>query len=205
MSPQAGSGQSPPEPDLSEFSHILKLSPTQKHYHPPPPPPHVPGHKQQQAKLYNPDTDSIPMRLAVVEPEASSESAGSSYAAWAPADSSRHNNRDASQHRQLFDPKARSRILLRSASTKTSAKVVWRLRFHFLGVLLRPICRLFQLHPLFWDDRGVVPAVFDIRYKTTPQRIQVECVLRSIHNSSLVLYLDRSMQHLSPSRTKGGP
>ena len=131
--PQAGSGQSPPppamlittrpEPDSSEFSRILKLSPTQKHYPPPPPPPpHVPGHKQQQGKLYNPDTDSIPMRRAVVEPEASSESAGSSYAARAPADSSRHhNNRDASQHRQLFDPRKHDPVTFSAAQARKPA------------------------------------------------------------------------------------
>jgi protein SMG6 len=128
--PQATSGQSPPppamhittrpEPDSSEFSRILKLSPTQKHYPPPPAPAHMPGHKQQ-GKLYNPDTDSIPMRRAVVEPEASSESAGSSYAARAPADSSRHNNRDASQHRQLFDPRKHDPVSFSAAQARKPA------------------------------------------------------------------------------------
>jgi hypothetical protein len=81
----------------------------------------VPGHKQQQGKLYNPDTDSIPMRRAVVEPEASSESAGSSYAARAPADASRHNNRDASQHRQLFDPKKHDPVSFSAAQARKPA------------------------------------------------------------------------------------
>jgi hypothetical protein len=86
-----------PEPDSSEFSRVLKLSPTPK------PPPHAAVYKQQ-GKLFNPDTDPIPMRRTT-EPEALSESAGSSYAPrQQPAEAPRH-NRDASQHRQLFDPR----------------------------------------------------------------------------------------------------
>ena len=54
----------------------------------PPPAPHMPAHKQQ-GKLFNLEMGPVPMRRAAVEPEASSESAGSSYAARAPADSSR--------------------------------------------------------------------------------------------------------------------
>ena len=127
--PHATSGQSPPspamlittrpEPDSSEFSRILKLSPTQKQY-PPPPAPHMPAHKHQ-GKLFNPETDPIPMRRAAVEHEASSESAGSSYAARAPADSSRHNNRDASQHRQLFDPRKHDPLSFSAAQARKPA------------------------------------------------------------------------------------
>ena len=127
--PHATSRQSPPspamlittrpEPDSSEFSRILKLSPTQKQY-PPPPAPHMPSHKQQ-GKLFNPETDPIPMRRAAVEPEASSESAGSSYGARAPAESSRHNNRDASQHRQLFDPRKHDPLSFSAAQARKPA------------------------------------------------------------------------------------
>lgn len=96
------------EPDSSEFSRVLKLSPTQK------PPPHV--HKQQ-GKLFNPDTDPIPMRRTA-EPEALSESAGgSSYAPRQPADASRH-NRDASQHRQLFDPRKHDPVSFSAAQAR---------------------------------------------------------------------------------------
>ena len=118
--PQPSSGQSPPavlisraEPDSNEFSRILKLSPTPKS------PPHVPMHKQQQGKLFNPDTDPIPMRRTA-EPEASSESAGSSYAPRQPADASRH-NRDASQHRQLFDPRKHDPVSFSAAQARKPA------------------------------------------------------------------------------------
>jgi hypothetical protein len=77
----------------------------------------VPAHKQQ-GKLFNPDTDPIPMRRTA-EPEASSESAGSSYAPRTPADSSRHNhNRDASQHRKLFDPRKHDPLSFSAAQAR---------------------------------------------------------------------------------------
>jgi protein SMG6 len=116
--PQPSSGQSPPavlinraEPDSSEFSR-LKLSPTPKS------PPHAHVYKQQ-GKLFNPDTDPIPMRRTT-EPEASSESAGSSYAPRQPADASRH-NRDASQHRQLFDPRKHDPVSFSAAQARKPA------------------------------------------------------------------------------------
>ncbi len=117
--PQPSSGQSPPavlinrpEPDSSEFSRILKLSPTPKS------PPHAPAYKQQ-SKLFNPDTDPIPMRRTA-EPEALSESAGSSYAPRQPTDASR-NNRDASQHRQLFDPRKHDPVSFSAAQARKPA------------------------------------------------------------------------------------
>jgi protein SMG6 len=102
------------EPDSSEFSRVLRLSPTQKA------PPHMPVHNKQQGKLFNPDTDPIPMRRPA-EPEASSESAGSSYAPRTPADSSRHNNRDASNHRQLFDPRKHDPVSFSAAQARKPA------------------------------------------------------------------------------------
>jgi protein SMG6 len=124
--PQPSSGQSPPavlinraEPDSNEFSRVLKLSPTPK---PPQHPQHPPVFKQQQqqqGKLFNPDTDPIPMRRTA-EPEASSESAGSSYAPRQPAEASRH-NRDASQHRQLFDPRKHDAMSFSAAQARKPA------------------------------------------------------------------------------------
>ena len=56
------------------------------------------------------------------EPGVSSKSAGSSYAPRTPADSSRHNNHNTSNHQQLFDPeKARPRIVLRSPGARKPA------------------------------------------------------------------------------------
>jgi protein SMG6 len=118
--PQPSSGQSPPavlinrpEPDSSEFSRVLKLSPTPK------PPPHAAVYKQQ-GKLFNPDTDPIPMRRTT-EPEALSESAGSSYAPrQQPAEAPRH-NRDASQHRQLFDPRKHDAMSFSTAQARKPA------------------------------------------------------------------------------------
>jgi len=113
------SGQSPPaplarpEPDPSEFSRVLRLSPTQKTQ------PHAPPHKHQ-GKLYNPDTDPIPVRRPPAEPEASSESAAGSYAPRAPAESSR-NHRDASQHRQLFDPRKHDPLSFSAAQARKPA------------------------------------------------------------------------------------
>ena len=101
------------EPDSSEFTRILKLSPTQK------PTPHPPVHKQQ-GKLFNPDTDPIPMRRPA-EPEASSESAGSSHPPRTPADSSSRHNRDASQHRQLFDPRKHDPVVFSAAQARKPA------------------------------------------------------------------------------------
>ncbi|KAI9463378.1 hypothetical protein F5148DRAFT_1313175 [Russula earlei] len=98
-----------PEPDPSEFSRLLRLSPTQK------PPLHTPAPKHQ-GKLFNPDTDPIPMRR-IPEPEAESESAGSSYAPRPPADPSRH-HRDASQHRQLFDPRKHDPVTFSAAQAR---------------------------------------------------------------------------------------
>src|SRR5260370_31069588 len=116
---QQPSGQSPPavhisgpEPDPNEFSRVLTLSPTQK------PPPHPPMHRQQ-GKLFNPDTDPIPMRRTA-EPEASSESAGSSYAPRKPSDASGH-NRDAPQPRQLFDHTKDDPLAFSSARARTPA------------------------------------------------------------------------------------
>ena len=124
--PQPSSGQSPPavlinraEPDSNEFSRVLKLSPTPK---PPQHPQHPPVFKQQQqqqGKLFNPDTDPIPMRRTA-EPEASSESAGSSYAPRQPAEASRH-SRDASQHRQLFDPRKHDAMSFSAAQARKPA------------------------------------------------------------------------------------
>ncbi|KAI9433991.1 hypothetical protein H4582DRAFT_1983834 [Lactarius indigo] len=97
---QPPSGQTPPvllsraEPDSSEFTRIMTLSPPSQK----PMPPH-----KHQAKLFNPSTDPIPTMRRTAEPEAMSESTGSSYAQRPPADASR--NRDAAQHRQLFDPR----------------------------------------------------------------------------------------------------
>ena len=126
--PQPSSGQSPPavlinraEPDSNEFSRVLKLSPTPK---PPQHSQHPPVFKQQQqqqqqGKLFNPDTDPIPMRRTA-EPEASSESAGSSYAPRQPAEASRH-SRDASQHRQLFDPRKHDAMSFSAAQARKPA------------------------------------------------------------------------------------
>ena len=115
------SGQSPPtlisrpEPDPSEFSRALKLSPTQKA------PPHAPAHRHQ-GKLFNPDTDPIPMRRTpAVEPEASSESAGSSHAPRPTTESSRPQHRDASQHRQLFDPRKHDPVSFSAAQARKPA------------------------------------------------------------------------------------
>ena len=117
--PQPSSGQSPPavlinrpEPDSSEFSRVLNLSPAPK------PPPHTSGYKQQ-GKLFNPDTDPIPIRRTT-EPEASSESAGSSYAPRQPPEAPRH-NRDASQHRQLFDPRKHDAMSFSTAQARKPA------------------------------------------------------------------------------------
>jgi protein SMG6 len=118
--PQPSSGQSPPavlisrpEPDSSEFSRILKLSPTPKS------PPHAHAGKQH-SKLFNPDTDPIPMRRTTEPEAASSESAGSSYAPRQPADATRH-NRDASQHRQLFDPRKHDPVSFSAAQARKPA------------------------------------------------------------------------------------
>ena len=63
------------------------------------------------------------MRRPAAEPEASSESAGSSYAPRAPAaaeSSSRH--RDASQqHRQLFDPRKHDAVSFSAAQARKQA------------------------------------------------------------------------------------
>jgi hypothetical protein len=59
------------------------------------------------------------MRRPAAEPEASSESAGSSYAPRAPAESSRH--RDASQHRQLFDPRKHDAVSFSAAQARKQA------------------------------------------------------------------------------------
>ena len=57
-----------------------------------------------------------------VEPEAaSSESAGSSYAPRTPADSSKHNNRGASNHRQLFDPRKDDPVSFSAAQARKPA------------------------------------------------------------------------------------
>jgi hypothetical protein len=61
---------------------------------------------KQQVKLFNPDTDLIPMRCTT-EPEASSES----------TDVPR-NNRDASQHRQLFDPRKHNPVSFSGAQAR---------------------------------------------------------------------------------------
>jgi hypothetical protein len=79
----------------------------------------VPVHKHHQAKLFNPDTDPIPMRRTA-EPEASSESAASSYPSRTPADSPRH-NRDESQRRQLFDPKKHDPVSFSAAQARKPA------------------------------------------------------------------------------------
>ncbi|KAI9455599.1 hypothetical protein BJY52DRAFT_638264 [Lactarius psammicola] len=111
---QPPSGQTPPvllsrpEPDANEFNRVLRLSPPQK-----PMPPHKP-----QAKLFNPNTDPIPMRRTT-EPEAMSESTGSSFAQRPPADSSR--NRDATQHRQLFDPRKHDPVSFSAAQARKPA------------------------------------------------------------------------------------
>jgi hypothetical protein len=88
-----------PEPDSSEFPRVLKF--------------------KQQGNLFNPDTDTIPMRRTT-EPEASSESAGSSCAPRQPADASRHNH-DASQHRQLFDPRKHDPVSFSAAQARKPA------------------------------------------------------------------------------------
>ncbi|KAH9028113.1 hypothetical protein EDB85DRAFT_2074672 [Lactarius pseudohatsudake] len=111
---QPPSGQTPPvllsrvEPDSSEFTRILTLSPSEK--------PTLP-HKHQ-AKLYNPNKDPIPMRRTA-EPEAMSESTGSSYAQRPPADASR--NRDAAQSRQLFDPRKHDAVAFSAAQARKPA------------------------------------------------------------------------------------
>ncbi|KAH9171504.1 hypothetical protein EDB89DRAFT_1108247 [Lactarius sanguifluus] len=111
---QPPSGQTPPvllsraEPDSSEFTRILTLSPPKKS---------APPHKHQ-AKLYNPNTDTIPMRRTA-EPEAMSESTGSSYAQRPPADASR--NRDAAQSRQLFDPRKHDAVAFSAAQARKPA------------------------------------------------------------------------------------
>ena len=111
---QPPSGQSPPvplsrhEPDSSEFTRMLTISPSQK-----PTPPHKP-----QPKLYDPATDPIPMRRTT-EPEALSESTGSSYPQRPHADATR--NRDASQHRQLFDHRKHDPLHFSAAQARKPA------------------------------------------------------------------------------------
>jgi protein SMG6 len=90
----------------------LKISPTQKSAAP-----HFAHHKPQ-GKLYNPDTDPIPMRR-VAEPEAMSECTGSSFAPRPPVEISRH--RDASQHRQLFDPRKHDPVSFSAAQARKPA------------------------------------------------------------------------------------
>ena len=60
-------------------------------------------------------------RPAAVEPEALSESAGSSYAPRAAAESSRPHHRDASQHRQLFDPRKHDPVSFSAAQARKPA------------------------------------------------------------------------------------
>ncbi|KAI0303402.1 hypothetical protein B0F90DRAFT_1911396 [Multifurca ochricompacta] len=115
--PQSAQTQTPPvlitrpEPDSNEFSRVLKISPSHK------PSPHIPPHKQQ-GKLFNPDTDPIPIRRTT-EPEAMSESTGGSYAPRPPAEPSRH--RDATQHRQLFDYRKDDPISFSTAQARKPA------------------------------------------------------------------------------------
>ncbi|KAI0262907.1 hypothetical protein BC834DRAFT_889594 [Gloeopeniophorella convolvens] len=99
------------EPDPAEFSRVLNLSPSQRpvHAHA-----HAPSAKHA-AKLFNPDTDPIPMRRTA-EPEAMSDSAGSSHPPRAPAESSRQ--RDASQHRQLFDHRKHDPVSFSAAQAR---------------------------------------------------------------------------------------
>jgi protein SMG6 len=96
------------EPDPSEFNRILKLSPSSK-----PIPPH-----KHQPKLYNPATDPIPMRRTT-EPEPLSESTGNSYPPRPHADPTR--TRDASQHRQLFDPQKHDPVSFSTAQARKPA------------------------------------------------------------------------------------
>jgi len=74
---------------------------------------------KQPGKLFNPNTDPIPMRRTT-EPEALSESAGSSFAPRQPPDASRR-NRDASQHRQLFDPGKHDPVSFSAAQARKPA------------------------------------------------------------------------------------
>jgi protein SMG6 len=94
-----------PEPDSNEFTCILRLSPSQKP---------IPSRKPP-AKLFNPNTDPIPMRRTT-EPEPLSESPGSSYAQRPHADPSRH--RDASHNRQLFNPRKHDTVLFSAAQAR---------------------------------------------------------------------------------------
>ncbi|KAI0258142.1 hypothetical protein BC834DRAFT_975458 [Gloeopeniophorella convolvens] len=84
------------EPDPGKFSRVLNISPSQQ-------PVHAHAHAtsaKHASKLFNPNTNPVPMRRTA-EPEAMSDSAGSSHPPQAPAESSRQC--DASQPRQLFD------------------------------------------------------------------------------------------------------
>ncbi len=84
----------------------MRLSPPQK-----PMPPH-----KHQAKLFNPNTDPIPTMRRTTEPEALPETTGNSHPQRPPADSSR--NRDASQHRQLFDPRKHDPVSFSAAQAR---------------------------------------------------------------------------------------
>ncbi|KAN0111180.1 hypothetical protein V8E52_008792 [Russula decolorans] len=93
------------------------------------------GSCQTRGKLFK-----IQSRCAA-PPNPRRESAGSSYAPQQPADASRHNC-DASQHRQLFDPRKHDTVSFSSAQARKPAqKFVWRLPFRLFRSLLHPLGR----------------------------------------------------------------
>lgn len=98
VSPQLIVSRPTQEADHEDFSRRLKISSSS-----PPPRPSQPAHKAQ-SKLFNPDTDPIPMRRTA-EPDVMSE--GSSYVnisrAAAPAPPAQRDPRGPNAARQLFD------------------------------------------------------------------------------------------------------
>ncbi|KAH7889781.1 hypothetical protein F5I97DRAFT_588082 [Phlebopus sp. FC_14] len=83
-----------PDADPDDFSRRLKISG----------PSRVPQHHKQlqQARLYDPDSDSIPIRRTL-EPESISDATSSSYVPRHPSPTSHPHQRDAPAHQRLFD------------------------------------------------------------------------------------------------------
>ncbi|KAF7964900.1 hypothetical protein HWV62_1777, partial [Athelia sp. TMB] len=103
------------EADPEDFSRRLNISSTKRPSHTSP----RPSHNTAKTKLFNPQTDPIPMRRTA-EPEAASDATSSSYAPRGPSGSP--NNCELSAHqRQLFDHRkddpVRFSVMARSSST----------------------------------------------------------------------------------------
>ncbi|EGN96009.1 hypothetical protein SERLA73DRAFT_112057 [Serpula lacrymans var. lacrymans S7.3] len=83
-----------PEADPEDFSRRLKISTSSR--------PSYPKQHQQQSKLFNPDTDPIPMRRTA-EPESISDATSSSYVPRSGPPTSSHQREPPTHQRQLFD------------------------------------------------------------------------------------------------------